>query len=124
MGGQWRGCQQCTLGKDGEQPAVKPVTALSKALPLGRRAAARSRGAACRPSAVMVPGAGGFVQAFSRHDAEPGALCRPSAVMTRVPEEDTHAQQTVCIQKIHVAFESPSGRSAVRDDQGGLLNVL
>lgn len=30
-GGQWRGCQQCTLGKDGEQPALKPVPALSKA---------------------------------------------------------------------------------------------
>ena len=27
-GGQWRGCQQCTLGKDGEKPAVKAVTAL------------------------------------------------------------------------------------------------
>lgn len=34
-GGQWRGCQQCTLGKDGEKPAVKPVTTLSKPASLG-----------------------------------------------------------------------------------------
>lgn len=34
-GGQWRGCQQCTLGKDGEKAAVKPVTTLSKPPSLG-----------------------------------------------------------------------------------------
>ena len=29
-GGQWRGCQQCTLGKACEEAAVKPVSTLSK----------------------------------------------------------------------------------------------
>ena len=37
-GGQWRGCQQCTLGKACEEAAVKPVSTLSKPSSSGTRA--------------------------------------------------------------------------------------